>query len=61
MLPIDKWVCPLIEIVEMQQATSAGAGIQFTTCRPRYRLDSLQRYRASEVSDIEDNRQAGIG
>ena len=46
----------------MQQTTSAGGGIQFITYRPRYRLDSLQRYSASEVvyigdlSDIEDNR-----
>ena len=27
-LPIDKWACPSIESVEMQLATSAGAGIQ---------------------------------
>ena len=34
-LPIDKWVCPTIEIVEMQQVTSAGAGIATSKCRPR--------------------------
>ena len=27
-LPNDKWACPSIEIIEMQQSTSAGAGIQ---------------------------------
>ena len=34
-LSIDKWACPSIEIVEMQQATSAGAGIQLARCKPR--------------------------
>ena len=34
-LPIDKWACPTIEIVEMQQVTLAGAGIATIKCRPR--------------------------
>ena len=40
-LPIDKWACPSIEIVEIQQATSAGAGIQLAIQRgdtPLYRV-----------------------
>ena len=39
-LPIDKWACPSIEYVEMQLATSAGAGIQLATCKPK--LNRLQ-------------------
>ena len=34
MLPLDRWACPLIEIVDMQQATSVGVVIGASLSEP---------------------------